>query len=142
MRRPAQATRPADPSDVARANEAMIRAFYDARANHQPLEAFLTPDVVWEVPGANRISGSYRGPDELRRYIALRQELADGTFAIDVHDVIAGTMAATMFSTARAVRREATFASAGVALFDIRDGRIARCRLFPVDQNAFDTFWS
>lgn len=130
------------PTEAARGSEALIRAFYHARAEQQPLDDFLTADVVWEVPGHSLIAGMYRGHRDVLRYIALREDLAAATVSIDVHDIIAGEHTAVMFSTSHAVRCGETFDSRGAALFKIRDGRIARCRLFPADQNAFDSFWS
>jgi ketosteroid isomerase-like protein len=130
------------PQADARANEALIRAFYAARASNGPLDGFITDDVVWEVPGSSRIAGTYKGPSELRAYIALRDELSAGTFRIDVHHVIARARAALLLSTSHAARNGTVLDSPGAAIFELRDGLIARCRLLPSDQSAFDAFWS
>jgi ketosteroid isomerase-like protein len=126
----------------ARANEALIRDFYRARAAGEALEGFVTDDVVWIVPGENLISGTYTGPADLRRYINLREELSAGTFRIEIQHVVARERAALLLSTSHAERNGSVMDSPGAALFEIRDGKIAACRLVPSDQAAFNEFWS
>jgi len=128
--------------DQARANEDLIRDFYRARATGGPLDRYVTEDVVWVVPGESLIGGTYQGPAELRRYISLRDELSAGTFRIDIEHVIARDRAALLLSTSHAERNGSVLDSPGAALFELRDGLIAACRLVPADQSAFDAFWS
>ena len=128
--------------DEARANEALIRDFYRARAAGGALDRFVTSDVLWQVPGHNLIAGTYKGVAELHRYIDRRARLSSGTFRIDVEHVISRPRAALLLSTSHAERNGAVLDSPGAAVFEIRDGAIARCRLIPSDQAAFDAFWS
>jgi len=129
-------------SPGARANEELIRAFYAARAAGEPLEPYLTPDVVWDVPGTSLIGGRHEGLEAVLGYIARRDEMAAGTLDIELHHVIARDNNALILSTSRASRGDRHRESPGAALIEVRDGRIARCRLIPADQQAFDDFWS
>jgi ketosteroid isomerase-like protein len=42
----------------------------------------LSPNVVYTVPGNSHISGSFRGPEEVRRHIVKLIELSRGTFEV------------------------------------------------------------
>jgi uncharacterized protein len=54
------------------------------------LDQLLAPDIVWVVPGENRIAGTYRGLDQVLEYFRLRRGLADGTFRMMRRDVLVG----------------------------------------------------
>jgi|HubBroStandDraft_5_1064220.scaffolds.fasta_scaffold64122_3 ketosteroid isomerase-like protein len=103
----------------------------------------LTPDITWTVPGRNRISGTYRGLEEVLGYFRLRRDLADRTFRLTRRDVLAGegTRIAALtdgFATIRNVdQRWST-----VGLYDVADGQITACWLLPLDQREFDAIWA
>jgi ketosteroid isomerase-like protein len=42
----------------------------------------LSPGVVYTVPGRHRLSGVFRGPDEVRRHIADLVDFSRGTFEV------------------------------------------------------------
>jgi ketosteroid isomerase-like protein len=107
------------------------------------LEQLLTPDIIWIVPGDNRIAGTYRGLAEVFGYFRRRRDLADETFQMTRRDVLVGEgdrIAALTDGSATiggSSRRWST-----VGLYDVIDGQIAACWLFPLDQREFDAIWS
>jgi ketosteroid isomerase-like protein len=107
------------------------------------LERLLAPNVVWTVPGDNRIAGNYRGLAKVLGYFRRRRDLADHTFQMKRRDVLVGNgdrLAALTdgFATIRDVdHRWST-----VGLYDVIDRQIAACWLLPLDQPAFDAIWS
>lgn len=42
----------------------------------------LSPDVVYTVPGDNKLSGVFQGRDEVRRHIAALIDYSQGTFEV------------------------------------------------------------
>lgn len=107
------------------------------------LEALLTEDVVWTVPGRNPIAGTYRGRDEVFGYFARRRDLAAGTLRLQRRDVLAGDgdrIAALTDGVARIGDSERRWSTVG--LYDVAGGRIAACWLLPLDPSAFDEIWS
>ena len=42
----------------------------------------LAPNVVYTVPGHHKLSGVFRGPDEVRRHIAALVDYSRGTFEV------------------------------------------------------------
>jgi ketosteroid isomerase-like protein len=91
-------------------NEALLRREYAARAAHDDLglAAVFAEEVVWHVPGRSAIAGDYRGIDEVMEYVRRRRELADETFEIEVHDVLANAEHGLVIATGRATRRGKT----------------------------------
>ena len=117
-------------------------AFY-AGGSGAALEQLLAPDLTWIVPGDNRISGTYRGLEQVLAYFERRRELADRTFRMQLRDVLVGegnNIAA--LTEGRATIRNATHRWSTVGLYIVTHERIAACWLLPLDQGAFDTIWS
>src|SRR6266542_1955392 len=54
------------------------------------LEQLLAPNIVWTVPGDNRIAGTYRGLEEVFGYFRRRRDLAGHTFQMKRRDVLVG----------------------------------------------------
>jgi ketosteroid isomerase-like protein len=117
-------------------------AFY-AGGDDAQLRLLLSPGVVWAVPGRNAIAGVYRGPVEVLAYFARRRDIANRTFQIHRRDVLAGDgddIAALTDGTAVVGGRPRRWSTIG--LYEVRDRRIARCWLLPLDPAAFDDIWS
>jgi len=124
-------------------NERLLRREYEARANrddHALLEVF-SEDIVWHVPGDNKIAGVYRGRDEVLEYVRLRRDLADGTLEITVEDVLANDSHGLVIASGRASRRGTPYEWRGHGVYRFEDGMIAECWLLPEDPQLFDEIW-
>ena len=107
------------------------------------LEQILAPDIIWTVPGENRIAGTYRGHEEVFSYFSRRRDLAGRTFQMKRRDVLVGEgdrVAALTDGQATIGGVEHDWSTVG--LYVVRDGQIAACWLLPIDQTAFDAIWS
>jgi ketosteroid isomerase-like protein len=107
------------------------------------LEQLLTPDIIWTVPGDNRIAGTYRGLAEVFGYFRRRRDLADETFQMTRRDVLVGEgdrVAALTDGSATIGGSSRRWSTMG--LYVVIDGQIAACWLFPLDQREFDAIWS
>jgi ketosteroid isomerase-like protein len=117
--------------------------FY-AGGSDAELRRLITADVVWTVPGASPIAGTYRGIDEVCAYFARRRDLASGTFRMHRQDVLIGEtrrMCALTDGTATLRGQEHRWSTVG--LYDVtEDNRIRACWLLALDQRAFDVAWS
>jgi hypothetical protein len=72
-------------------NATIIRKAYGDFANGDipaVLQAFDT-SIIWHVPGHSPLSGDYKGPDEIVGFFKHTLALCGGTFAIEVHHVLA-----------------------------------------------------
>ncbi|MGH2748592.1 MAG: nuclear transport factor 2 family protein [Actinomycetota bacterium] len=125
-------------------NAELLEREYEARARGDlgALEETFHEDVVWHVPGHSSIAGTYRGREEVMAYSRRRQQLADGTFKITVHDILANDDWALVIATGRVDRHGRSYEWRAHGLYRFRDGRIAECRVLPEDQYTFDEIWS
>lgn len=105
-------------------------------------DRLLTPDIIWVVPGENRIAGTYRGLPAVLDYFRARRALADRTFRMTRHDVLVGEgerIAALTDGSATVWGRPRHWSTVG--LYEIRAERVAACWLLPIDPAAFDAIW-
>jgi len=107
-----------------------------------PVRDVLAKEVVWVVPGASPIAGTYRGVEETVRYMLARHDLAAGTFRMSRRALLTGDgwIAALTDGSARIGGRDHTWSTVG--LYEATNGRIESCRLIPFDQAQFDAIWS
>ncbi|PSL01583.1 ketosteroid isomerase-like protein [Haloactinopolyspora alba] len=106
------------------------------------LRHLLTEDVVWTVPGRNRIAGTYRGLDEVFAYFTRRRDLASRTFRMHRADVLVGSgdkVAALTDGTAVVGGEQRRWSTVG--LYGLRELRIEACWLLPLDAALFDEIW-
>ena len=76
----------------AQTNAAALRKGYDAfsRGDMDALRNELfSPDIVWHQGGRNQTSGEYRGADAVIGLFGKLFQLTDGTFRVELHDVLA-----------------------------------------------------
>ena len=124
-------------------NERLLRREYEARASgdDRSLVELFSEDIVWHVPGRNKIAGVYRGRDEVMRYVRRRRDLADGTFEITVEDVLANDVHGLVIASGKARRGGRSYEWRGHGLYRFEDGMIAECWLLPEDPQLFDEIW-
>ena len=120
-------------------HEAQARLYADGDAS--AVERLLDPDVVWRVPGTNRIAGTYRGVDEVIAYMRRRRELAHATFRMHRREVLVGPSHIAALTDGTVERHGTTHSWSTIGLYRTRDGRISECSLIPSDAAAFDAAW-
>jgi ketosteroid isomerase-like protein len=102
----------------------------------------IDEDAVWRVPGANAMSGEYRGRDEILRFLRRTKVLTGGTYRADLHYVVADDERAVAVYRARG-ERDGRAIDIDQALFClVRSGRVVEVTAVPFDGAAFDAFWS
>jgi ketosteroid isomerase-like protein len=110
----------------------------------EPVRALLCEDIMWVVPGANAIAGTYRGVDEVIAYFLRRRDLAAGTFRMHPGPVLTGEPtddAVAVLTDGTATIDGVEHAWSTVGLYRVRAGRVASCHLLALDQAAFDAVW-
>jgi ketosteroid isomerase-like protein len=131
------------------ANEKLVRDFHAAQArvyagqtSAAALEALLSEDVVWRVPGRNAIAGEYRGRRAVLDYFTRRRRMSGDSLRVTVHRVLADDEVVMQLAGGRAELGGVVREWETVGVFRIAGGRIAECWLVPFDQRAFDEAWS
>ncbi|MFB9836077.1 hotdog domain-containing protein [Actinoallomurus acaciae] len=107
------------------------------------LREVLSPDVSWHVPGDNAIAGHYEGIEAVLAYFAERRDLAGRTFRMRPGDLLTGRGEwAASFTDGEAVLGGRRVRWSTVGLYRLSGGRVAECRLLPLDPEAFDAVWA
>ena len=125
-------------------NAALVRAQIDALARGDVPAAlsFYSDDVVFHYPGANQISGEYRGKAAVLEMLGRVMTITNGRFHPEVHDILASHDHAAALVTVRAERGDRRVEWKSVDLFHVRDGKLSEHWVHEVDQDAVDRFFS
>ena len=125
-------------------NEALVRTIFDAFARKQgfALRRVFADDAVWTVPGSGTMAGTFRGRDEIFRFLGRLPKETGGTYSSRLIDVLASDDRAAALYRASGSRRGRTLELDQVLLFRIDDGRVREVLALPGDPIAFTEFWS
>ncbi|HUR49200.1 MAG TPA: nuclear transport factor 2 family protein [Acidimicrobiales bacterium] len=125
-------------------NESLLRGAYEAMAagDGRTLAELLTVDTTWVIRGRGRLSGSYRGPDEI---FALWKAIAaqtGGGLRLEVGDVLANDDRGVVLVTARGERNGHVLEERQVAVFEFANaGKVRTATFIYEDPDAYDAFW-
>ena len=126
-------------------NAALVRRGFERFVGGDPaglLELFA-PEAVWHVPGANAMSGDYRGLDEIIAFLRRRPSSRAAPTASSCCGS-SPTTSTPSRSTAPSGERDGgrSLDIEQALLIGVEDGRWVDIRAQPLDQAAFDAFWS
>ena len=123
-------------------NVDLLRRGYEAYSSGDmdTINQLFADDIVWHVPGRSAIGGDYRGPEEVLAFFGKLQERTGGTFALELHDVLAGDDHVVVLARTTAERNgeRRTFDVAHV--WHVRDGKATEFWALSTDQYAGDEF--
>ena len=122
-------------------NIATVRRFYAAGPAEDDREraGFAARDIVWHVPGANRISGEYRGDQAVFETMPASMRPLD-RWEIGVHEVMGNGNLVVAVVDLRGTRYGRSVETRGAHVFRLRDGVIVEAWGFADDQAALDAF--
>lgn len=125
-------------------NEAAVRKAYAAFAKRDmpALMRVFSEQIMFVVPGRSIQSGTFSGKEEVGRYFSLLRAHAGGSHRVEVVDVLANDLRAIALVRAVGQRGDKALDMLVVHIWDLVDGKPAKLLLLPVDQYAFDAFWS
>ncbi len=125
-------------------NVRLIRHGYDsfAAGDIDALRDLMVDAVVWHEPGRSVLAGDYQGREGVAAFLSKLRSLSDGTFAMELVDVLATAERVVVLQeeTARRAGRELDMSSA--VEFEIHGGKITEVTVYHGDTYHFDEFWS
>jgi ketosteroid isomerase-like protein len=126
------------------ASATIIRKAYDdfANGNIPAVLAAFDTSITWHVPGHSPLSGDYKGHDEVVGFFKHTMELCGGTFAIEVHHVLAEEDVVVVLVTVKAERNGGSSAFPEVHVWRLANEKITEFREFQGDEQTEDRFWS
>ena len=106
------------------------------------LRQALNDQSVWHVGGTHRLSGDYRGPDEIVTYFERVASETDGTLRLDPVELLANDERGAAFLRVTATRGSRKLDVMMAEAFQFAaDGTIREFWAHPADQRAVDEFW-
>ena len=129
---------------TAEENAQAVRAGYAAfAAGDMPAVArVLSPDIVWHMAGRSPLAGTYHGLQEVSAYLAKLMELTEGSYAIEVHDVLASADRVVVLVQETGQRGESRLAADEAHVWRMAGGMATEFRAYREDGEAVDAFWS
>lgn len=129
---------------MAHPNEEALQRGYDAfgTGDIETVMGLFTDDIQWHVPGQNLVSGDYSGKEQVGGFFGKLVELSDGTFSVDVHDIMANDEHAVGLVFLRAERNGKTLAANGAHVWHVNNGQFSEFWSCVFDQQTFNDFWS
>lgn len=100
--------------------------------------AVLADDIVWTIPGRNKLSGVYKGKGEVGTFLGKVMELTGGDTKIELHDVLASDDHGVAVVRISSTVGGKSFAQNYVHLSHITDGKMTAFWELPEDQYAED----
>lgn len=130
---------------MAQSNAEIARQAYEAfaRGDVQAVLAVFDENISWRIPGEHLVSGDYHGHAEVSGFFEQLGELSDGTFTVDVHDLLesdSGAVAA--LTTINAVRKNENGSFETVQVWQFSDGRATSFHEYHDRQADLNAFWS
>jgi len=125
-------------------NATLMREGYAAFAagDLDRIRQVFADDIVWHVGGTSGLAGDYKGQDEVFDFFGRLFEMTDGTFMLEIHDVVANDDHAVVLAHATARRGDRMLDSKSTHVWHVRDGRATEFWGFDWDQRAGDDFFS
>jgi uncharacterized protein len=125
-------------------NEEVVRRIFAAFARKQAfaLRGLFAEDAVWTVPGQSVMAGTYRGREEIFRFLGRLPKETDGTYGSELRDVLASDERAAALYRARGSRQGRELELDQMLLFRISDGLVRDVLALPSDPEAFEAFWA
>ena len=113
------------------------------RADFTLFDAVAAPDLVWYFPGrSGLLAGAHRGRGEIMGFLAKAVGLSEGTFDLDLIDVIANDRRAVVFFRGHARRDGRRLDNPTCLSIRFRDRQVAEVWEFVWDLHAVEEFWS
>jgi ketosteroid isomerase-like protein len=119
-----------------------IRRMDEAMAR-QDMEAFFagyTDDVLVHLGGGNKLTGDYRGVDQLRALFGRFME-ASGRYSFENHAYLADDEHGIILQRGTMERNGKTFSTDEVFIYHFRDGKVSEFWYVPRDQAGVDAWW-
>lgn len=124
--------------------EALVRrAYHDFESGDLELLAVvMAHDVVWHEPGRSPLAGDYKGLEAVLGFLARLKERSDGTFSVEILDVLSEPERVVVFQRETATRRGKGLNVIAAVDFEVHHGKITEVTVYQSDTYIFDEFWA
>jgi ketosteroid isomerase-like protein len=124
-------------------NRELLEAGYEAfgLGDLATVQSLFAPDAVWHAQRLGRLSGDHEGWGEIAEFFMESVQLTQGTFRLEVQDILTSDERAAVTVRSRAERDDQRLDSYQVHLYRIEDGKVAEIWQFVDDHIKVGNFW-
>ncbi len=126
-------------------NAILIRSLFAAfrERDIEKIRDVLAEDATWHFPGKDgKLAGAHKGHAEIFSFLAQVSQLTDGTFELDLEEVLANDHYAVVFFRGHAQRKGRHLDNPTCLKVRLEDGRATELLEFVWDLPSVDEFWS
>jgi ketosteroid isomerase-like protein len=125
-------------------NAARVRALFHAFRDRDlaAIQAAIPEHAVWHFPGrTGALAGSHRGRQAILAFLAKVMALTEGTFRLELEDVVANHTSAVALFRGSGLRKGRRLDNPTCLRMRVQDGQIVEVWEFVWDLYAVDEFW-
>lgn len=128
---------------MAHPNETLLRGAYEEfiKGGIGSVIHLFDDDIVWRVAGHHPLSGDHKGKYGVSAFFRDLMDRSNGTFELEIIDVIAGDRHGVGLVRERARRNGNLYEVDAVQVWTIRDGLFTEFQHYVPDGRADDEFW-
>lgn len=128
----------------AKDNGELIRSGYEAfsKGDMETISKVFAQDIKWHIGGHNQLTGDYNGQEEVFAFFGRLAEVAEGTFSIEIHDLLASEDHVVVLAKESASRGGKLSELDEVHVWHIDGGRATEFWGIARDQQATDQLWA
>ena len=125
-------------------NVELVRRGYEAfsKGDLQTVDELFADDIVWHNGTTGPFAGDRRSKKEVFEFFGELAERSNGTFAIEIHDVVGGDEHVVVLNTTHATRNGKSLDSKGADVWHVRGGKAVEFWHLDGDQAGATEFWS
>ena len=99
------------------------------------------PNIVWHIGGHNHFTGDHAGVDNVLALFLANMQETDGTFKVEVHDILGSDAHAVAIATVSGVKEGRTVNDRYTHIAHFSDGKLAESWIFQEHPDKVDEFW-
>lgn len=125
-------------------NVQTLKKFYDcfAQGDVNGMLELCSDDVTFQVSGKSKLAGKYNKVTVGSQLIGKIMELSDGTFKLEVHDIMASDQHGMVLTTDTVVKNGMKHEYRTVHVWRIQNGKPVAWYEYPRDLYQYDAIWS
>ncbi len=126
--------------------KAVVTEFLAAvqNGNNETLAALVSPEIKWEQPGNNQVSGLMTSAGEVFQMVGKMYELSDNSLRLAAIKSVTvnGSQVACLLQWTAAKANGSRLDVENVDVYQVANGQIVGAKIFTADLEAENKFWS